>query len=281
MKQLKIIVAVLALIVAAVGCKKEENFTPPSFAQILRPVATDNYYVQNTSISSYKIPIGLSTVSDKDRVVNFTVTSPTGAVLGTQYSLSHNNSITIPAGKVIDTLEVRGLFSGYPTGRRDTLVIMLTGGDVETGGSIEKFKLVLQKYCDVNLAALNGSYANTRESYSDGSSPYGPYTTIVKNLIMVAGSTTKAEGYVENIYNDGWNDLKIELDWTDPANFKANIPLQPTGKNYSGPTSVRSQSGKTNTFSSCDQSFTFTIQLTNAAGTSVLDQDYQVKIRKL
>ena len=270
------------LMLIAVSCEKEEEtFIPPSFAQILKSTATDSYFIQNSPSSVYKIPIGLSTVSDVDREVTFTVTSPTGAVEGTHYALSHTNSITIPAGEVIDTLEVYGLFSAYPTGRRDTLEIKLTGGDVEAGGAISTFKLVLQKYCDVNLAALNGTYANTRESYTDGSSPYGPYTTVVKNLVMIAGSTTKAEGYVENIYNDGWNDIKIQLDWTDPVAFKATIPLQPTGKSYGGsPTSVRSHSGKANTFSSCDQSFTFTIQLTNAAGTSIVDEDYQIRIRK-
>ncbi|MBA2745377.1 MAG: hypothetical protein H0U44_04050, partial [Flavisolibacter sp.] len=126
----------------------------------------------------------------------------------------------------------------------------------------------------------NGSYPNTRESYSNGTSPYGPYTTLVKNLTMIAGSTTKAEGFIENIYNDGWNDIKVILDWTNPANFTATIPLQATGKNYSGPTSVRSHAGKVNTFSSCDQSITVTIQLTNAAGTAILDQDYQVRLKK-
>ena len=273
---------VIFLILGMVSCEKEmENFTPPSFSQILKSSATDSYFIQNSPNSVYKIPIGLSTVSDVDRVVTFTVTSPTGAVAGTQYDLSHINSITIPAGKAIDTLQIKGLFAGYPTGRRDTLVVQLTGGDVEAGGTLQTFRLVLQKYCDVDLAALNGSYANTRESYTDGSSPYGPYTTVVKNLVMVAGSTTKAEGYVENIYNDNWNDIKILLDWTDPVAFKATIPLQPTGKSYGGsPTSVRSHSGKANTFSSCDQSFTFTIQLTNAAGTSIVDEDYQIRIRK-
>jgi hypothetical protein len=282
MKTLIKFIPVFFLLLGAVSCEKEaEIFTPPSFSQILKSTASDSYFIQNSPSSVYKIPIGLSTVSDVDRVVTFTVTSPTGAVEGTHYALSHSNSITIPAGKVIDTLQVMGLFSAYPTGRRDTLVVTLTGGDVEVGGAISTFKLVLQKYCDVNISALNGTYANTRESYTDGSSPYGPYTTVVKDLVMVAGSTTKAEGYVENIYNDGWNDIKIQLDWTDPVAFKATIPLQPTGKNYGGsPTSVRSHSGKANTFSSCDQSFTFTIQLTNAAGTSIIDQDYQVRIRK-
>jgi hypothetical protein len=268
MKSITKYLAVLFLMAVAGSCKKDVN-------------CTESYFIQNSPTSVYKIPIGLSTVSDVDRVVNFTITSPTGAVAGTQYTLSHNNSITIPAGEVIDTLEIRGLFAGYPTGRKDTLVLQLTGGDVEAGGALPSFKLVMQKYCDVILADLNGTYSNTRESYSDGSSPYGPYTTVVKNLTMVAGSTTKAEAFIENIYNDGWADIKVVLDWTDPAGFKATIPLQPTGKNYGGaPTSVRSHSGKANSFSSCDKSFTLTIQLTNAAGTSIIDQDYQIRIRK-
>jgi hypothetical protein len=270
-----------------VACKKNnysvdvDPLQPGSFAKFnvkATPDTAATYYIKNNN-ATWNIPIGITDVSSVDRVINLCYTS-NKAVQGVQYNAP--TSITIKAGETLDTLRVQGLFSGYPLSSRiDTVYIKICGGDVPASSYWSNYRLIMRKYCDVDLTALNGTYANTRESYTNGSNPYGPYATVVKNLTMVAGSTTKAEGFVQNIYNDGWVDIKIQLDWTDPAAFKATIPLQPTGKNYGGaPTSVRSHSGKANTFSSCEQSFLFTIQLTNAAGTSIIDEDYQIKINK-
>ncbi len=83
---------------------------------------------------------------------------------------------------------------------------------------------------------------------------------------MVAGSTTQATGKLVNIYDDGWNDLDVTLDWSDPANFKVTIPLQPIGKTYTGGlTHVRSSTATAavNTFSACERSISFGIDLVN------------------
>jgi hypothetical protein len=94
------------------------------------------------------------------------------------------------------------------------LKIKITGGDVPAFGSgRDSLMLTLRRYCAPSLTALAGAYTNTNEYTSAGAFSYGPYTTTVSNLAMVAGSTTSATGKISNLYDDGWNDLNFTIDW--------------------------------------------------------------------
>jgi flagellar capping protein FliD len=128
---MKKIYCLILLAAMVASCKKAEMVVPPSVAEFLTKVNTDTYYIQNSPASVYKIPIGVTTVATQDRVINYTITSPTGATAGTHYSIASSGSITIPAGKAVDTIVVRGLFAGYNAPRKDTLVFRITGGDFE------------------------------------------------------------------------------------------------------------------------------------------------------
>jgi hypothetical protein len=229
-------------------------------------------YFVTASNNPYKIPVGITNVSNEDRTISLSYSSRNAAE-GAQYN--GPTSITIPAGKAIDTLYFKGIFTGYPAGRKDTVKIKFSG----TPGvdRRDSFELIMQRYCDVVLTALTGNYNNTNEFTSSGAFSYGPYVTAVENLVSTG--PTKAEGFFVNLYDYGWNDIKFVMDWTNPANFTITIPDQQTGSPSSGVARVRSSSGRTNTFSSCDQTFSISLDLLNASG-GVLSSGYQIRLRR-
>src|SRR5690606_9808619 len=162
----------------------------------------------------------------------------------------------------VGTIELKGLFSGFPANRRDTLVLKLETGDVMPAEFNNEFTVVLQRYCDVDISSLLGSYT---QCYDDGS--YGPYTINVLEAVSTGANT----GYitVDNLWDYGYaaTPVRINLDWTDPANFLTNIPtgqpLQPNTGSY-GQSWVRPVGN--GSFSSCDNSFTLRYQVYVGAG---------------
>lgn len=254
-----IFLTIAAIVIAVSGCKKNEIITP-SYSEFVGATTVSSYFIPNDPNSTFKIPVGITNFSDKDRVINYTVTSPTGAASGQQYTIS-GNSITIPAGKVVDTITVKGLFAGYPAGRKDTLVITLSGGDVPVANYNNVYKVVMQKYCNVNLTTLLGDYSKSYDLQT-GQPTYGPYAT--KITTPVAITPTKASIKIENFWDYGTT-ITAELDYTDPASFKASIPTQLLYNDPTyGPATIK-QVG-TGTFSSCDNTFTFSYTVTVAAG---------------
>ncbi|MDB5190652.1 MAG: hypothetical protein JWQ96_215 [Segetibacter sp.] len=270
-----------------VACKKnnlviDKEVIPPSTVKFNRALATDTvstYYINSTN-DPFKLAVGLTTVSDKDRTIQFTYTS-NRAVKGVQYNAP--TSLVIPAGKALDTLVVTGLFAGYPTANRiDTVIITISGGDVEPSSYNGKHRLILRKYCSVSLPAMLGNYVNTNEYSSTGAFSYGPYNTVVKNLVIGANGTS-ATGQISNIYDDGWNDINATFDWTNPAAFKVTIPLQATGRAYTGGgTHVRSSTAATaiNTFSSCDNTISISIDIVNPTTGTVVTSNYRLILRR-
>lgn len=230
-------------------------------------------YFVTSSNTPYKIPVGVTNVSNENRTISLTY-SARNATQGTQFN--GPASITIPAGKAIDTLSFQGLFSGFPAGRKDTVKIKFSG--IRGVDTRDSFELIMQRYCDVILSQLAGEYPNSNEFTGSGAFSYGPYTTGVDNL--VATGPTKAEGFFVNLYDEGWNDIKFVMDWSNPANFTITIPDQPTGKS-TGVVRVKSSSGRTNTFSSCDQTFSISLDLMNASSQVLAGgTGYQFRLRR-
>jgi hypothetical protein len=282
----KSLVAAGVMVLAITSCKKnnlvvDKSVTPPAFVKFNVAKAGDTlktYYI-NSANTPLKIPIGISTVSDKDRTIQLCYSSLT-AVAGVQYT-TPPATIVIPAGKTVDSLSLQGLFSGYPLStRKDTLRIKICGGDVPVSDYWSTYTVVMRKYCDVVLANLAGNYSNTNEYTSSGAFSYGPYTTAVSNVVSTGATTATAK--ISNLYDDGWNDVTANFDWTDPGNFTVTIPLQLTGRSYAGgpggPTSVRTTAGQTNTFSSCDRSISISIDLVNG-GTTVITSNYKFVLK--
>ena len=115
----------------------------------------------------YKIPVGVTTVSNVDRTINFSYTSRT-AVSGAQYTAPA--SLTIKAGSALDTLRIQGLFSGYPvSSRKDTLKIKIVSGSgaVSNIGYQDSISLVLQKFCPLIMSDFSGSFKVVTDGWAD------------------------------------------------------------------------------------------------------------------
>lgn len=259
----KITLSLLISVSIISGCKKEEVLSIPPTQAHFADKTIGSYYIENTPASTYKVPIGVTTVSDVARKVTVTVTSPTGAVAGTHYNIP-STTVTIPAGKAIDTLTVNGLFSGYATNRVDTLTFTISGGDVAVSDYNSTFKLVLRKYCPVSLTTLSGNYTKTFDI--EQPPVYGPYlTNVVATNNITVGTTDTIR--INNFFDYGGYIL-VRLDWTDPANFRTTVLDGQTTLGFVHPTygNVLIRSAGNGTFSSCDNVFDIRFNLYVTAG---------------
>lgn len=170
------------LSVAVVSCKKDKVTTPDQTVALFGAGGTTaTYLVPEDPNSTFKIGLGITKASDAPRNITFTVTSPTGAVEGSQYTVS-TKTITIPAGKVVDSVSLKGIFAGYPTGRRDTLVFKITGGDIPALVGSDVYKVVLQKFCPLDMSVFSGDF----EVIDDGWQDYFPGDIVP---LTVSGNT--------------------------------------------------------------------------------------------
>ena len=155
------------LSVAMIGCKKDDVKTPDQTVALFGAGGTTaTYLVPEDPNSSFKIGLGITKPANADRTITFSVTSPTGAAEGSQYTVS-TKSITIPAGKVVDSVSLKGIFGGYPTGRRDTLVFKITGGDVPALIGSDVYKVVLQKFCPLDMSVFAGDFEVLQDGWED------------------------------------------------------------------------------------------------------------------
>jgi hypothetical protein len=268
------IVSVVIFAGAFVSCKKnnfavDQNIVPPSFAKFNVKAIADTiktYYVKSTN-EPFKIPIGVTTVSENNRTVQLTYSSRT-AVAGTQYSAP--TSIVIPAGKAVDTLAVQGLFAGYTSStRRDTLDVKIAGGDVAASSYWNNFRLILRRYCRVDLPSLSGAYTNVMDNGN-----YGPYPMTVTAGAVVDSTATIT---VANLWDPGVPvTTTVRLNWTDDGNFTTTIPDQV----YYGAANWWIVGTTAGTFSACDQSFTLRYRLYNKATGAILYNNQVTVIRR-
>ncbi len=100
------VVLIISIIVAA--CKKTGITIPPSQSTFLNQTVS-TYFITGPNVID-TVFVGVTSVTNTDRTISFTVSSPTGAVSGTQYTLT-GNTVAIPAGKAIGYIIVKGNFS--------------------------------------------------------------------------------------------------------------------------------------------------------------------------
>jgi hypothetical protein len=237
----------IVVTVILIACKKQETTIPEGVAQFNTKAATESYFITNSAASVYKIPIGVTSLADKDRTVNFKITSPTGASSGAQYTLS-GSSVTIKAGSAVDTLYVRGIFSGYPGSRKDTLKFEITGGDIPPSSYSKNYALVMQKFCSVTFSAFTGAYVGT---------DYDETGAIVSSMSDYPITFTPQSDNKTIRVNNLWEvpvNVNVELDYATPGNFTTNVPDQ----NYfvhSTYGQVKIRAAGKGVFSSCDNTF--------------------------
>lgn len=265
--------SMVVLVVAVLfACKKDADVTVPPVQAHFANRSTGNFIMTSAANNVYKIPIGLTAPSSEARTVKISVTSPTGAVAGTHYTVN-STTFTIPAGKVTDTLVLTGTFAQYTSGRKDTLVFTIEG--LDKGSTVmpsdynNTLKLFMRGPC--SEAELNdvdseksflGDYNNTNEDFGGA---YGPYKTTITSAVRTGPTTANVT--IANVFDAGWNPMTVTLDWTDLANKKVTFVAQNVGGNagavfgatYNGfPYAIRpASSGQIGTFSYCNQTISF------------------------
>lgn len=242
------------------SCFKEQKFNPPAEALFPRSATAQNYFVRNSPNSSYKLPIGVTNVSNSPRTVSVSVASNSTAIEGTHFNFV-NKTVTIPAGKAVDTLDIRGLYANLPNTGSLTLNLAVAGtNDVSAAGFLSTQRVNLFRYCDVTLANFVRAFNNTRDIEAN----FGPYTTNIVSATPVTATTGNI--VVRNFYDFGFNDLTFTLNWTNDANFTVTLQPQFTGRdasalfgsNFAGQELwiYPADNNQVGTFSSCTNTFT-------------------------
>jgi hypothetical protein len=277
MKFIKNISLLLSLVVIILmsGCDK----TKPYDIAVSAPRAhfvgkeTQVYSVVDDPAPSFILQVGTTDVSSSDRLVTYHVTSPSGAVEGTQYTITGGGTVNIAGGKALADITIQAKYSEYASGRRDTLIFTISTPSLEAAAFLDTVKVILAGPSGCNEAdpvftTSLGNYDNTNELL--GTSAYGPYTTTISSITSTG--PTSATMVVQNIWDNGWGPISFDLDWSDPVNRTVtvqqqnNIPGSDAGDlnaTYAGfPIAVRpySTSGP-GTYSACDQDFTLNMQL--------------------
>ncbi len=250
----------ILVLIGFISCKKVNPVVNPPFEAHFTNVEGGTYFVTAPG-KTYKVPVGLTGISAEDVVVSFTVSSPTGAVAGTHYTIVGGNSITIPVGKALDSITVLADFTKYVAGRKDTLIFAITTG---TGAKVSSYnsvyKLFVRGACledDIIFTDLLGTYTKTFENGS-----YGPYVSTLINFASVNATSGKAT--LTNIYDSGIS-AQVTFDWSTLGSFTATVPNQPTGFTSGGnPLFIRSAAP--GSFKYCAQTFTLPLELYTSAG---------------
>lgn len=209
-----------ALSVTIFSCKKDNLITAPSpfgeFATLNTADTVGTYTIRSTN-APFKIPIGISNVSNKDRTLQLTYLSST-AVQGQQYTAP--SSIVIKAGQSVDSLEITGIYDGYSSITRvDKLTITISGGDVPTLGVKSNYILNLKKYWEADLNAFSGIY--TIQDYDAGVADGDPYEVELAP-ISVNGPTSYVA--ITGLWGVDNPTVTVALDWSDLETGKSTIP---------------------------------------------------------
>ncbi len=256
-------VCAFALTIGALiaACRKTGISTPPSQATFMDQQA-GIYFITGPAVVD-TIPVGVTTVSTKDRTIAFNVSSHSGAVSGTQYTLAAN-SVTIPAGQTLGYIVVKGNYTYYNgTIRKDTLVFTFAGGgEIAPSDFNDTFTLIMRGPCvdgyDFDAAEFDGVYNNVSDDgypspypVTISSTPVGPTSAILH--IQNLGAGFYFPGPSDPATSPG---IAVKIDWSNPPNLTTKIDSQA----YStipgfGPISILTE-GTPGSFSSCHQTFT-------------------------
>jgi hypothetical protein len=238
---------------------------------------TQVYNVVDNPAPSFTVQVGTTDVSSTDRLVTYKVSSITGAAAGTQYTIpgfsGNTGTVTVKGNEALADIVIQADYNAYSSGRRDTLMFTIAEPSLEAAAFMDTINVILAgpSGCsegNPDFPATLGDYLNTNETLAGG--PYGPYTTSVASVTPT--SATTATIVVENIWDNGWGPISFTLDWSDPANptttciQQNNIPGSDAGdlnSTYAGsPVAVRANATSgPGTYSACDQTFTFNMQL--------------------
>ncbi len=267
------ILMIVGYCLSLVSCKKDAATTNNAiFSEFVDAPVIGKYLISNDTNSVFEIPIGLTAVCEKPMTIIFSVTSSSDVAQGKQYNLSAT-SITIPANTLIDSIPLKGVFSGYTSDRKDTLLFTITGGDLEGRKDYTTYTVVLQQYCPSNIYDLIGDYTTCTDKNNQTSPAY----TISIDSILPTGATS-ATLYLHNVAAGSFGPytlsdpalspgIAVNFDWTDSSNLSTTIPSQKLCDSIFSYGQGTIAGTNTGTYSSCDNSITLNYTVTVASGT--------------
>jgi hypothetical protein len=268
------LVAFAAVALLLGSCDKTKPYdvdVAPPFAHFVGK-ATQLYEVVDNTTPAYKVQLGSTDVSGSDRVVTYKVTSPSGAIGGTHYTIATGNNagtVTIKGGEAIANITVQADLATYIGGRKDTLVFSLSEPSMKIADFMDTVVLVIRSGCNeglVTIADLSGDYDNTNEDFGG---PYGPYTTTITSATSTSATTGTI--VVDNIFDAGWAPITFNLDWTNSSNRLVTLDRQfgiaPASTVSSNPAytgwevMVETAVAGPGTFSACNQTVTLKLRV--------------------
>lgn len=256
---------VVVSVIFAFSCKKADIAIPQEQVHFMS-TGTISYPVQEDPNSVFKFGIGLTTPAKTDRNITFSITSPTGALEGQQYTIASKN-ITIPAGEVIDSITLKGIFDGFPSGRRDTLVFTITGGDVPALIGSDVLKVVLQKFCPLDMSIFNGDFEVLQDDWED----YFPGDVVT---LSASGNTVSFD------YPTPYNHQPL-LITVNPTTFATSVPLTSFGRYSAAGTiyTAKSVAGVNSVVVPCDETISVVLAFGSTGGANY--GNGLLKLRKL
>ncbi len=272
----------LMYVVLIVGCKKSNNLTVPPLESHFTFKDGGAYLVTGPD-TKFLVPFGITTVSKEDVRINVSVTSPTGAVEGTHYTLA-TKQVLIPAGQTLGFLEIKAFYPPYESRERNDRLVFKIEGSSSANPIVSNSEYTLSISGDYDPEVLKGDYNNTNETLPPNA-PYGPYKTTISSIKRL--SPTTAEIVVENIFDFGWAPITFKLDWTDPADFIVTLNEQSGigdagafGSAYNGQDiSVRAYPNQNGTFSFDPQKIVLVMQL-GITGQGWISSPYTVTMER-
>ncbi|NII24018.1 hypothetical protein HB364_02925 [Pseudoflavitalea sp. X16] len=248
------------------GCKKNDGIVITNTAALFADAAEEgSYFIPDDPGTVFKIPVGITAAAGKDVTFQFTVTSPSGAVEGQQYTLA-SKSITIPAGKTVDSISLKGIFDAYDGGRKDTLIFKITSGGVPVVSGSGEYTVILQQFCPLVMSEFAGDFKVLVDEWED----YPPGTTIP---LTVSGN--KVSFYYNVAPDANMKPIEIAI---DPVTFETSVAPQTYG-DYGSATiySVKSVASDDNVAVPCDKKITVVL---NHTGSNGFSGNFMIRLQK-
>lgn len=237
------------------ACKKNDGIKiPPQAVLFANAGASGSYLVPNDPNTVYKIPVGITAPSNSDVTIDFSITSPSGATEGQQYTIA-KKSVTIKAGSTVDSIPIKGLFSGYTSTRRDTLVFKITSTGVPSVSGSNSFTLIMQQFCPLVMSDFAGDFTVLQDGWED----YLPGDVIP---LTVSGNTVSF--YYATAPDATQKPIVIKV---DPNTFVTSVDQVAYGHYASALIfSAKSVTSSSNVVVPCDKKITVTLNHTSSAG---------------
>lgn len=261
------------LLLGFISCNKNNPYTTITSPTMPEFIAASNivtFGVGNSSpTTNYIIPIGLTTASGGATSVKVSISSPTGAAQGTQYTAT-STDISIPAGKVTDSsLVLTANYATYQNGRIDTLVLTIQNSNTNfvLDSTKTTLKVVIRRACALAISDYAGDFVVVKDEWAD----YAPGDVITLTNVDATHFTFK------NVHALNPTPISVTV---NPTTNAVSIAKQTIGTlwNYNDPKYTTPNMSATGTIIPCDKIINFTV--TYGYASSTFTGTYLLSLRK-